>query len=123
MQFTALPAGASAAGRRTSAPFPCSGAPPEDGGRDGADPFALLRLIAYVPVRSCSRSTMAGANPLAGLREALVLEQIIAPALSELSVKMADTLSIGSYPVSAQRDGAGIVISLEGESALEHLDH
>ncbi len=41
-------------------------------------------------------------------------ETVIAPALNELSVKMADTLSIGSYPVSAQRDGAGIVISLEG---------
>jgi len=40
--------------------------------------------------------------------------QVIAPALNELSASMADTLSIGSYPVSAQRDGAGIVISLEG---------
>ena len=46
-------------------------------------------------------------------------ETVIAPALSELSDKMADTLSIGSYPVSAQRDGAGIVISLEGASSEE----
>ena len=44
-------------------------------------------------------------------------ETVIAPALNELSSKMADTLSIGSYPVSAQRDGAGIVISLEGVSS------
>jgi hypothetical protein len=46
-------------------------------------------------------------------------ETVIAPALNELSVKMADTLSIGSYPVSAQRDGAGIVISLEGVSTQQ----
>lgn len=51
------------------------------------------------------------------------MPQVIAPALNELSAKMADTLSIGSYPVSAQRDGAGIVISLEGTFSpqLHHI--
>ena len=65
-----------------------------------------------------------------GLPWSLCLLQVIAPALNELSANMADTLSIGSYPVSAQRDGAGIVISLEGAlhkhllpDTMSHLWH
>ena len=62
-----------------------------------------MRTVLCEVGRACNR-----------LHRVLHLLQVIAPALNELSANMADTLSIGSYPVSAQRDGAGIVISLEG---------
>ena len=64
-----------------------------------------------------------GQRVVTNCQEVLALPQVIAPALNQLSVRMADALSIGSYPVSAQHDGAGIVISLEGMPSARLYHH
>lgn len=50
------------------------------------------------------------------LRLSVSDETLIAPALEHLQSEMRDQLGVGSYPVSDQPDGAGIVLSLEAKN-------
>lgn len=49
------------------------------------------------------------------LRLSVSDETLIAPTLENLQSEMRDQVGVGSYPVSGQCDGAGIVLSLEAK--------
>ncbi|KAK9831385.1 hypothetical protein WJX81_008521 [Elliptochloris bilobata] len=104
---------------------------PQDG-RTSAFPVVRARNVYVLPgvpelLRQkwqAVRAELAAGSALApfrsvSLRLAPTDEAAVAPALEALHSEFDGGVAVGSYPVSGQADGAGLVLSLEGKDARQ----